>query len=296
MSPKKAAQPKRAKSIARRPAKPRNMVPPGVVILKVPDGCDGIPRVDALGGQEIYAAGVVQGGKVLSVRGIVLGANEKIPATPPARAVTARLSSSRDPNYPGATVFEFNEDARGRNRRLIPIHEYGLNNRLVVWADFKGYEGSVMGHVCLQFEALRPPATSPPPDGHEVSSPMRGIVAANGTPRLTQAKVQPAAGGGYVLDSCVVTKEALSSAIVGIRAKIFSTVPTAAVNPNSLSAPYLEQPLPSGVTTYTMDSSTVQVPGASLGKNNYLYVWAKFSSGTGYQLATKGSIQFEGIP
>jgi hypothetical protein len=264
-----------------------------VVILKAPDGCDGIPRIVALD-EAIYAAGVVQGGKVLAVRGIVLGANEKIPATPPAPAVTARLSPSRDPDYHGATVFEFNVDSRGRNSRRIPIHEYGLNNRLVVWADFKGYEGSVMGHVCLQIEALRPPRDRPT-DGHEVSAPMRGIVAANGSLRLTQAKVRPAAGGGYVLDSCIVTKEASSSAIVGIRAKIFSTLPTSGVDPNSLSAPYLEQQLPLGVTTYAMDSSTVQVPGASLGKNNYLYVWAKFASGTGYQLATKGSIQFEGV-
>jgi hypothetical protein len=292
MSPKKTAVRKPAKSVERRPAKPKKIdVPPGVVILMHPQGCGEIPRIVAENGT-ILAAGVVVGGKVLSVRGVVLGANARIPTSPPARAIAAKLRRGGDSHYPGGTSFEFVADSRSNAR--LPIHEFGLNNRLVVWADFKGSDGSVMGHVCLQFEALRAP-TAPPDDSHEVSAPMRGIVGADGSIRLTKARIVPAGRGGYLLDTCTLTKTASSSAITGLRAKIYGVNPTGIVDPNSLSAPFVEKSLPAGVSTYTLDSSTVQVPGASLGKNNYLYVWAKFASGTDYQLAAKGCIQFEGV-
>jgi hypothetical protein len=276
----------------------------GWVIIEVPAADMGIPTVEVLPGSKqgvVCASGFVDGGKVIAVHGVVLGANQRIPSVPPKSAIKARLIPGRLRGKPTCTFFEFAKDSRGRGGRCLPIHQLGTNNRLVVWANFKDRKESVLGNNCLQFDAkVRSlPTFGPDTDSHEVSSPLRGGLAVGGIVVLPQAKVVPGVGGGYLLDSCTVVKSPTSAAITGIRAKIYASPPTGPIDVNTLSAPFAEFKSPtagSAVATYTFDASTQRIPGASLGKGNHLYVWATFASGTPFQLPVSGGIQFEGKP
>jgi hypothetical protein len=271
------------------------------VIVQVPEVVqDGLARAKLIDGAGIAARGFVLGGKVSAVRGVVLRANERIPAVPPARAVSAKLIPGRRHGQPGTTLFEFSPDLRARTNRMLPVKKIGPNNRLVVWAEFQGFEGAVLANVCLQVDVQRPPTAPTEGDGHTVSSPHGGVTLGR-VPVPPKVKIYSDSNGGYFLGSCILAKMPSSSAITAIRAKIFSSLPTTPVDAKTIAQPFAEWTASgtsaSGVGGYTFDGSTQRVPGARVGKGNFLFVWAKFASGTDFQLPVDlNHIQFEGMP
>jgi hypothetical protein len=268
---------------------------PGVVVITSPQARADVPAILVDKGGPlglISAMGFIRGGEVTRVRGVVLGANQRIPAKAPAHSISAKLISGRDGEQPLNTFFEFALEPKDEIDRRLPVHQIGINNRLVVWAEFKRFQRSVIANVCLQFEALRKPRFGNK-DGHSVSFPSRGALDPAGNPFLFKAPLARLASGDYVLEKCIISTVSGSSGITGVKAKVYTNKPSA-TELKSPSLPFLEKTFSSPRTSYTFDSSTERVPGAAIGKSNYLCVWAKYAADPNYKLQEDGEIQFEG--
>jgi hypothetical protein len=294
-STKSAAQPGRSKVARKADEPPLNLLfspelpstcePPRVLLQgKLKD-----PRITASG--TLFLPPHHEGNVV--VYGLVQRTNDRVRAQPPKGAVKALcvpVAPGDGTSVPDQYLYDFAVDYLTQKDHRVPGAVEGADNRLIVWARFRGRRGAKLiqiSQITLQFEGVR----------QEKREFLLGPNAS--TVGIPQPNVpQPVLGGKLTRCSGVVARS--SNNIVAAGGQIFATeaeakAATAPSNDPAL-ATIITYPSPrTGFVFENGASGDTRIPGVTT--NNYLVVWVKYTDApSSWVLVNNTPMNFRGVP
>jgi hypothetical protein len=227
------------------------------------------------------------------VYGLVQRTNDRVRAQPPKGAVKALcfpVAPADGTSVPDQYLYDFAVDNLTQKDHRVPGAVEGADNRLIVWARFRGRRGAKLiqiSQITLQFEGVRLA------DREFLLGPNASTV---GRPQPNVP--QPVLGGKLTRCSGVVARD--SNNIVAAGGQIFATEADAKMATAPSNDPTVATTItyPSARTGFVFEngaSGDTRIPGVLT--NNYLVVWVKYTDNPNNWVCVNNTpMNFRGVP